>query len=98
MIALFKVNDRVRDSFRPVKGPKRANRRILWLKSREISFLFWGGVGGTQQSFVRRGIAKNNKTRTFPRFFHKHRMHLLALLSLFTHGNDRFPYPFIYFD
>ena len=57
-----------------------------------------GGVGGTQQSFVQRGIAKKNKTRTFPRLFHKHRMHLLALLSLFTHGNDRFPYPFIYFD
>ena len=46
MISLFKVNDRVRDSFRPVKGPKRANRRILWLKSREISFLFWGGGWG----------------------------------------------------
>ena len=68
-------------------------------KSRNFfSVLGGGGVGGTQQSFVRRGIAKNNKTRTFPRIFHKHRMHLLALLSLFTHGNDRFPYPFIYFD
>ena len=32
MISLFKVNERVRDSFRPVKGPKRATSRVLWLK------------------------------------------------------------------
>ena len=97
MISLFKVNERIGDSFRPVRGPKRANRRILWLKKVE-KFLFCPGRGGrgvgTQRSFVRRGIAKNNKTRPFPRLFHKHRMHLLALFSLFTHGYDRFPYQF----
>ena len=60
MISLFKVNERVGDSFRPVKGPKRANGRISWLKKVE-KFLFSGEGWGTQQSFVRRGIAKNNK-------------------------------------
>ena len=47
MISLFKVNERVEDSFRPVKRLKRANRRILWLKKGE-NFIFcsWGGGGG----------------------------------------------------
>ena len=27
-----------------------------------------------------------------------HKMHLLALLGLFTDYNDRFPYPFMYFN
>ena len=45
MISLFKVNERVGDSFRPVKGPKRANRRILWLKKVERFLFFWGRVG-----------------------------------------------------
>ena len=80
MISLFKVNERAEDSFRPVKRLKRANRRILWLKKGE-NFIFcsWGGGGGgTQQSFVRRGIAKDNKTRTFPRLFHKHRKSVIC--------------------
>ena len=45
MISLFKVNERIGDSFRPVRGPKRANRRILWLKKVE-KFLFCPGRGG----------------------------------------------------
>ena len=57
-----------------------------------------GGEGCSLQSFVRGGFAKNNKTRTFRRLFHKRKMNLLALLSLFTHGNDRFPYPLTYFN
>ena len=33
----------------------------------------------------------------FSRLFHSHKMHLLALLGLFTDRNDKIPYPFIYF-
>ena len=32
----------------------------------------------------------NHKTRIFPLLFHRHKMHLLALLGLFTDRNDRF--------
>ena len=39
----------------------------------------------------------NHKTRMFSRLFHSHKMHLLALLGLFTDQNDIFPYPSIYF-
>ena len=34
-------------------------------------------------------------TRTFYRLCHSHKMHLLALLGLFTDRNDTFPHPFI---
>ena len=79
MISLFKVNERVGDSFRPVKRLKRANRRILWLKKGE-NFIFcsWGGGGVGTQSFVWRGIAKDNKTKNFPRLFHKHRKSVIC--------------------
>ena len=98
MISLFKVNQRVGDSFRPVKGSKRANRRILRLKKVE-KFIFcscgWGGgTGVLSEVLYGEALQKIIKATTFPRFFHKHRMHLLALFSLFTHGYDRFPYPF----
>ena len=33
----------------------------------------------------------------FSRRFDSHKMHLLALLGLFTDRNDSFHYPFIYF-
>ena len=39
-----------------------------------------------------------HKTRTFLEPFLSHKLHLLALLGLFTDRNDRFPYPFIYFN
>ena len=38
----------------------------------------------------------NHKSTSFSRLFHSHKMHLLALLGLFTDRNDRFSYPFIY--
>ena len=31
-------------------------------------------------------------------FFHSHKLHLLAILGLFTDRNNRFPNPFIYFN
>ena len=34
----------------------------------------------------------------FSRLFHSHKIHLLALLILFTYQNVRFPQPFIYFN
>ena len=37
-----------------------------------------------------------HNTKTFSRLFHRHKMHLLALLGLFTDRNDKFPYSFIY--
>ena len=37
----------------------------------------------------------NHKTRTFSWLFHCHKIDLLAL---FMHQNNRFPYPFIYFN
>ena len=40
----------------------------------------------------------NRKTRTFPRLLLGHIMNLLALWTIFTDRNDRFPYPFIYFN
>ena len=40
----------------------------------------------------------NHKTRTFSRLFHTHKTHLLALLGLSTDRQDKFPYPFIYFN
>ena len=43
-------------------------------------------------------IWTNHKTRTFSRLFLSHKMHLLALLNLFTHRNDRFPHPFTCFN
>ena len=63
-------------------------------KSREISF-FLGKSGVLKKVLYGEALHKMIKTTTFPRLFNKHGMHLLALLSLFTHGNDRFPYPFI---
>ena len=33
----------------------------------------------------------NHRTISFSRLFHSHKMHLLALLGLFTDRNDRFP-------
>ena len=35
----------------------------------------------------------NHKTRTSSWLFHSHKMHLSAILGLFTDWNDRFPYP-----
>ena len=48
MISLFKVNERIGDSFRPVREPKRANRRILWVKKQSRNFfsVLGGGGGG----------------------------------------------------
>ena len=47
MISLFKVNERVGDSFGPVRGLKRANRRISWLKKVAKCLLCpVGGEGG----------------------------------------------------
>ena len=66
---MISLNERVGDSFRPVKRLKRANRMILWLKKGEnFTFCSWGGGGGgggTQQSFVRRGIAKPERFLDF---------------------------------
>ena len=42
-------------------------------------------------------IRLNHKTRMFSWHFHSHKMHLLALLGLFTDQNERFSYPFIFF-
>ena len=38
-------------------------------------------------------IQVNHKNRTFSRLIHSHRIHLLALLGLFTERNDRFYHP-----
>ena len=77
MISLFKVNERVGDSFRPVKRLKRANRRILWLKKGEnFTFCSWeGGGGGDSTKFC---TERHCKTRTFPRLFHKHRKSVIC--------------------
>ena len=40
----------------------------------------------------------NHKVRMFSRLFHSHKMNLLALSGFFTEQNDRFPFPFIYFN
>ena len=39
-----------------------------------------------------------HKTRTFSRLFHRDKMHLVTLLCPFTDRNNRFPYPFIFFN
>ena len=38
-----------------------------------------------------------SQSRKFSRLFDSHKMHLLALLGLFTDRNDSFRYPFTYF-
>ena len=38
----------------------------------------------------------NHKTRKFSRLFHRHKIHVVILLGLFTDRFDRFPFPFIY--
>ena len=43
-------------------------------------------------------IWTNHKTRVFSQLFHSQKMHLLAPCGLFTDWNDRFPFPFIYFN
>ena len=43
-------------------------------------------------------IWTNHKTRVFSQLFHSQKMHLLAPYGLFTDWNDRFPFPFIYFN
>ena len=39
-----------------------------------------------------------NVDRTFAWLFHSHKMHLLAVLGLFTNQNTYLPYTFIYFE
>ena len=98
MISLFKVNERVGDSFRPVKRLKRANRRILWLKKGEnFTFCSWGGGGGgLNKVLYGEALQNQNVSSTFSQA--QKICYLLALSSLFTHGYDRFPYSFIYFN
>ena len=43
-------------------------------------------------------ISINHKTRTFFPLFQNHKMHLLPLWAFLQTENDRFPYPFIYFN
>ena len=52
-------------------------------------------LNGCKRTFK---ISINHNTRTFFRLFHNHKMHLLAPLGLFADRNDRFPFPFIYFN
>ena len=43
-------------------------------------------------------MKKENKTYCFLDFFRRHKLNLVALLGFFTDRNDRFFYPFIYFN
>ena len=52
-------------------------------KSRNFFSVLGGGGGGYSTKFCTERHGNKNKTSTFPRLFHKHGMHLLALLSLY---------------